>query len=69
MISFTERMNNLESLLASISNIYTLEVIDDDELDAAITELWDRIDAVKERITVLEDQLAIIQENLSVANG
>ena len=68
MLTFSERMDNLEALLSAISFEYS-KIATDDELDAAVTEIWDRVDSVKERTKVIENTLNINREILSTANG
>jgi len=69
MLTFSERIEAVEALLATITYKYSNELRTDDELDAAITELWDRIYAIKARVKNLQDTLNITRENLSTANG
>ena len=69
MLTFSERMDALDSLLAIIAFMYTNEVATSEELDAAVTEIWDRVDDIKQRTKVIENNLAILEEILSNANG
>ena len=69
MLTFDERMDNLESLLSIIAFKYNNEVATSDELDAAVTEIWDRVDSIKHRTKIIENTLNTIREILSTANG
>jgi len=69
MLTFDERMDNLEALLSIVAFKYSNEIATDDELDAAVTEIWDRVDSIKHRTKVIENALAATREILSTANG
>jgi hypothetical protein len=62
-------MDNLEALLSIIAFEYNNELATDDELDAAVDEIWNRVDSVKHRTKEIENALGITGEILSTANG
>ena len=68
MLDFSSRMDALEQLTVIINNKCSTEAATYDELDAAITEIWDRVDSIKERTKVLENTLAIVEETLTAAD-
>ena len=69
MLTFGERMDNLEALLSTIAFGCSNAVATSDELDAATTEIWDRIDSAKHRLKIVENTLNIIRDIISTANG
>jgi len=69
MLTFSERIQAVEALLTTIAYKYSNEIASDAELDAAINDLWDQIDALKDRVKILENNVDITRENLSTANG
>jgi len=62
-------MDNLEALLSIISFKYSNEIATNDELNAAVEEIWDRVDSIKHRTKVIENTLNNTREILSTANG
>lgn len=69
MLTFNERMDSLEALLSIIAFGCSNEIATSDEIDAAVTEIWDRIDSAKHRLKVVENTLNIIRDIISSANG
>jgi len=69
MLTFSERMDNVEALMSIIAFEYSNEIATDDELDAAVTEIWDRVDSIRHRLKVIENTLLNTREILSTANG
>ena len=69
MLTFNERMDNLEAVISIIAFKYSNEIATDDELDAAVTEIWNGVDSIKHRLKVIENTLINIRDILDTANG
>jgi hypothetical protein len=64
MVDFNDRMDSLEALITIVTNKYSLDTMKFLESNAAITEIWNQIDDIKERLEIVEDQIKLQREIL-----
>ena len=69
MLTFEERMDSLEALLQIIAFKYSNETATNSDRAAAVEEIWNEIDSIKDTVEEIETQLNTIREILSEANG
>lgn len=73
MLTFNERMTNIEALLSSImirvNSAATDGTIDttDDELGAVMDEIFGGLDDIKKRYSILEQQLTMVGQIINPA--
>jgi archaellum component FlaC len=68
MLTFSERMDNLEAVLTLLANVYNA-LPTHDELDAAVTEIWDKLEDLNTEITVLENNTSLVSQTIAAAQG
>jgi hypothetical protein len=68
MLTFSERMDNLEAVLTLLVNEYN-NLPTYIELDAAITEIWDSLEDFTTEIKVLETNTGLVSETIAAAQG
>lgn len=68
MLTFSERMDNLEAVLTLLANTYNA-LPTYLELDAAVTEIWDKLNDLTTEITVLENNTSLVSQTIAAAQG
>jgi lipid II:glycine glycyltransferase (peptidoglycan interpeptide bridge formation enzyme) len=68
MLTFSERMDNLEAVLTLLSNEYN-NLPTYAELDAAVEEIWESLDNLTMEIRILENNIGLVQETIAAAQG
>jgi uncharacterized small protein (DUF1192 family) len=68
MLTFDERIENIEKGLVNINQTY-LGLATFDELDAVIALVFDEIDDLQNRIVAVKNNIDIIEEIISTATG
>ena len=68
MLTLEERLDNIESMLVQLVND-SKNLATDDELDAVVTQIFDTIDSLEDRVSALKNNLAIVKEILAAATG
>jgi hypothetical protein len=66
MLTFAERMNNIEALVVRIYNL-AQDLATFDEADAVVTQIFDDIEGLEDRITALKNNINMIERILSTA--
>ena len=68
MLTFEERMNNIEAVLTLLANTYN-ELPTYAELDAAVSEIWDSLEDLTTEIKVLENNISLVSQTIAAAQG
>lgn len=64
MLTFNERMNNIEALTVRTYNL-AQDLATFDEADTVVTQIFDNIEDLEERITALKNNINMIEKILS----
>jgi len=69
MLSFDERMDNIESLTVKVYNDFN-SLANDDEIDAVVMQIFDQGTQILEsRIEAIANNLDIVEHIISTATG
>ena len=64
----TERMDRIEALITKLEFDVT-KLRTEDELDVVVTDVFDDLQALENRITALENNLDMVEKTVSQDNG